>query len=155
MKKILLTLPIIAFAFLAVFCTKENTPTVPADVLASKNPDSGVSDRGDKEGEGCTVTIQSTGDITICGLANNTNTCTSCYGQSLVGEDSGSGTFVYNVVPVYPSMPFAIKNTSNQTVFVTISTSAIPPATWAIPAGECYAYAVAVTCYLFADRAPL
>ncbi|MBC7773875.1 MAG: hypothetical protein H7246_00445 [Phycisphaerae bacterium] len=148
MKKILFALPILAIGFFATYCSKDNLSTSATIPAAT-----GAAERGGP----CSVTISVTGgDVDVCGLANNTVSCKSCVGQNLQGVNTitAGNNANYSITPGFPSTPFSIANTSGQAVLVTITTSA-GSATWSIPAGECYGYGLATTCYLFADHASL
>ena len=147
MKKILFALPILAIGFFASYCSKEN---VSAPVAAP------IVNVSTEDREKCMVTISTTENITICGLSANGTACVSCTGQNFNGFDflGAGGNIVYNVNPVFPSVPFYIRNNSATEAFVTIATSGGPAGTWVIPAGRCYSYAVATTCILLSQVAP-
>lgn len=149
MKKVLFALPVVLAALLFSYCSKESA----RPEMAAAPVNTGVSDRDG--GHPCQVTISANGYVEICGLANNTNTCTDCLSNTLVGTDSGVGPFNYSVTPPYLGTLFCIRNPSKTNdVQVIITTSAFPPTPWTIPSGECYEFSVASTCFLWGGHAP-
>lgn len=112
MKKLLFSLPLLALATLFTYCHKTELPT-PVSGNTLDNP---ATDRTDCKGT-CTLnfTADNLNTLNVCGVATNSNPCSTC--NSAIGAGSqnivGVGNFVVNAC-----RPFSIRNTNPSSTWI-------------------------------------